>query len=121
MSGATVTNELVNIPDFYRQHILPDLQAADIQEVWPISRLRVFTIWFQQSQVLLLYKQSVRVHDATHALVCSQSRCAAEDRTWPGASLACVRLPIPSSVLQGLVLQAGVLPFKVDADKCNEG
>jgi len=31
-SGATATNELVNLGDFYRTHIAPDLMAADVNE-----------------------------------------------------------------------------------------
>ena len=30
--GATTTNELVGIPDFFNQHIMPELQSANLDE-----------------------------------------------------------------------------------------
>ena len=30
--GATTTNEFVNIPDFFNQHIMPELQSANADE-----------------------------------------------------------------------------------------
>lgn len=41
-SGATATNELVNLGDFYRTHIAPDLLAADVNEVRPAGSAHPF-------------------------------------------------------------------------------
>lgn len=37
-AGATATNELVNLGDFYRTHIAPDLLAVEVNEVRPAGR-----------------------------------------------------------------------------------
>lgn len=97
-AGAKAVNELVNIPDFYRTHVAPDIQSTDANLVSPLAGTRCASC--VRTRIWASHRPQRQFSRQQPGIWC----------TFP-CTLSGRRTHLPAAALQSQVLRADSLKF----------